>query len=147
MKTQKRLAAQIMKCGVNRVRVNLEDEEVTAAITREDVRQAIARGAIYKLPVKGTSKVRTRKKKRARRQGRSRGHGNRKGTKTARTPKKKRWMKQVRAIRRKLRDLRGSGEIDKKTYRRHYRNANAGLYRSKAHAEAMARKGAAARKG
>lgn len=140
MKTQKRLAAQILKCGENRIRLNLEDEEVAAAITRDDVRQAIARGAIYKLPIQGTSRVRARKKKIARQKGRSRGHGKRKGAKTARTPKKKKWMKQVRAIRRKLRDLKDSGEIDKKVYRRHYRNTNAGLYRSKAHAEAAARK-------
>jgi len=140
MKTQKRLAAQILKCGENRIRVNLEDEEVTSAITREDVRQAISRGAIYKLPLKGTSRVRARKKRIARQKGRSRGQGKRKGSKTARTPKKKRWMKQVRAIRRQLRSMKESGDINRKTYRRHYRNTNAGIYRSKAHAEAAARK-------
>ena len=140
MKTQKRLASKILKCGVNRIRINLEDEEVASAITREDVRAAISRGAIYKIPVKGTSRTRARKKKIARRKGRSTGYGRRKGPKTARTPKKTKWKKQIRAVRKKLRTLRDSGEIDRKTYRRHYGKANAGNYRSKAHAEAMARK-------
>ena len=141
MKTQKRLAAQILKCGTNRIRVNLEDEEVAAAITKEDVRQAISRGAIYKLPIKGTSRVRARKKAIAIKKGRSTGYGKRKGKKTARTPKKKKWVKQIRGIRRKLRELKSSGEIDKKTYRYHYGKANAGVYRSKAHADSAARKG------
>lgn len=140
MKTQKRVAAQLLKCGENRIRVNLEDEEVTSAITREDVRQAIARGAIYKLPIKGTSRVRARKKAIAKKKGRSKGHGKRKGKKTARTPKKQKWKQQIRAIRRTLRDLKDSGEIDKTTYRYHYRKSNAGVYRSKAHAKAGATK-------
>ena len=140
MKTQKRLAAQILKCGTNRIRVNLEDEEVTAAITKEDVRQAISRGAIYKLPEKGTSRVRARKKAIARRKGRSGGYGKRKGKKTARTPKKRQWVKQIRGIRRTLRTLKESGEIDKTIYRYHYGKANAGVYKSKAHVDAAARK-------
>jgi len=135
MKTQKRLAASILKCGQNRVRLNLEDEEAAMAMTREDIRAAISRRAIYKIPVKGTSRVRARKRKIAKSKGRHSGHGKRKGVKTARTPKKRAWITRIRALRRRLRELKASGEIDVPTYRKYYSYANAGMFKSKAQLE------------
>ena len=140
MKTQKRLAASVLKSGVNRIRVNLEDEEVAMAITREDVRSAIGRNAIYKLPIKGTSKVRARKRKKAKAKGRHSGHGKRKGHKSARTPKKRTWITRIRAIRRRLRELKANNEIDTATYHKYYRYANAGMFKSKAQIESAIRK-------
>ena len=44
-----------------------------------------------------------------------------------------RWMTRFRAQRSLLTELRGSGQITPTTYRRFYRNAKGGMFRSRAH--------------
>ena len=52
VRSQKQIAAKIMKIGVSRVRVKGE-KEVEEAITRNDIRTLITRGVIYKTKKKG----------------------------------------------------------------------------------------------
>jgi len=61
---QKRLAADILKVGISRVRIKPEElERVADAITRDDVRILIDEGAIYAVKKKGISKRERRKRK------------------------------------------------------------------------------------
>lgn len=131
---QRRLAAEILKCGVNRVWID-EDrcEEVAKAVTRDDVRVLIKGGAIKKRPIKGISSGRRKKMRMQKAKGRRRGVGSRKGAKYARLPRKRRWIMTIRAIRAYLKELRDSGAIDRHAYRIYYRRAKGGKFKSKAH--------------
>ncbi|HQN90669.1 MAG TPA: 50S ribosomal protein L19e, partial [Methanoculleus sp.] len=51
---QRRMAAAILKCGVNRVWFDPERQaDIEAAISRNDLRELIGEGAIRANPVKG----------------------------------------------------------------------------------------------
>lgn len=131
---QKRLASKILECGLDRVWLNPEaSEEIASAITRDDIRELIENGTIKAKPVKGVSRGRARALAAKRKYGHCKGHGSRKGKKGARTPKKEQWIKKIRALRRRLKELRAEGELDKSTYCRLYRKAKGGEYRSVAH--------------
>ncbi len=121
---QKRLAADLLKCGVHRVKIDPEKlEDVLDAITREDVKGLIKDGVIYKEQKKGVSRARARRRKK-------KGPGSRKGGKYSRLSRKEQWMRRVRAQRRKLRELRDRGLITKTVYRRVYRMVKAGAFKS-----------------
>ena len=123
---QKRLAADLLKCGIHRVRIDPEKlEEVSEAITREDIRRLIKDGVIYKEQKKGVSRARVRARKR-----KKRGPGSRKGKKYSRISRKEQWMMRVRAQRKKLRELRDRGLITKTIYRKIYRMVKAGSFKS-----------------
>lgn len=133
-RNQRRMAAELLKCGVNRVWVDpTRIEDVERAITRGDVRGAISEGSIVKKPVQGISRSRKAHLKNQRSKGRRRGPGSRKGAKYARTPRKETWMKTIRAVRSRLRELRDSKVIDRAAYRRFYRQAKGGVFKSRSH--------------
>ncbi|MEM4291908.1 MAG: 50S ribosomal protein L19e [Archaeoglobaceae archaeon] len=135
---QRRLAAEALKCGMNRVWFNPEMlGEIATASTKEDIRELIERGAIKRKPVKGVCRTRINAKRLKKAKGRSRGYGSRKGKKTARMPRKRLWIMRIRALRRRLKELKVSGEIDTKTYRLLYRKAKGGEFRSVAHLNAV----------
>jgi large subunit ribosomal protein L19e len=134
LKLQRRLAAEILKCGENRVWMDPDElETIAEAVTKEDVRGLIADGLIKRKPVKGTSRARARIKAIQRAKGRRRGHGRRKGKKTARMPRKRRWIIRIRALRKRLRELKESGKLETRTYRILYRKAKGGEFRSVSH--------------
>ena len=131
---QKKMAAQIMKCGVNRVWVDPRYvDQISSAVQKSDIRELIEDGMIKARAVTGTSRVRARKLAEQRAKGRRRGHGSRKGTARARLPKKERWMRTIRSQRRTLKGMRDEGTIDASRYRYYYRKAKGGSYRSIAH--------------
>jgi large subunit ribosomal protein L19e len=131
---QRRLAAQIMKVGVGRVKFNPErQEEVSEALTRDDIRALIKSGAISKKPEVGVSRGRARARERQKKRGRGRGGGHRKGTAKARTPKKRAWISMIRAVRDELRKMRSNGEITPSEYRRLYVQAKGNLFTSRRH--------------
>ncbi|MCX9012953.1 MAG: 50S ribosomal protein L19e [Candidatus Methanoperedens sp.] len=134
---QRRLAAEVMDIGVNRVWLNPDaSKDIAAALTREDIRKLIEEGKVGKNPVKGVSRGRARKLHEARAYGHRKGHGSRSGAKGARRPKKEMWMKRIRALRSMLRELKESKTIDVSTYRKLYAKAKGGEYRSRAHLKA-----------
>lgn len=142
MLTQRRLAARLLKVGINRVWIDPDPEvreEIEGAVTREDIRRLIKEGIIKKRPEKGTSRARARKIARQRAKGRRRGHGSRKGKMGARYPRKKRWIATIRALRDELRKLREAGRIDRHAYRRLYLLAKGGSFKSRAHLLAYAK--------
>jgi large subunit ribosomal protein L19e len=130
------MAAEILKCGENRVWIHPDyTEDVAEKITREDIRDAIDAGLIQARQKKGVSSANVKKAQLQRSKGRRRGHGSRKGTKKARYPKKERWIKTIRPLRERLRELRDEGKIDVRTYREFYRKSKGGMFKSKAHLE------------
>lgn len=133
VKYQRRLAADILKCGEDRVWIDdTMLDEVVEAITREEIRKLINNDVIKKKPVKGNSRGRIRYKQSQKKKGRKKGHGTRKGKKTAREPSKDSWKKRIRSIRRELRHLRDEGYIDKSTYRTFYNKAKGGTFDNRA---------------
>ncbi|MEE9237035.1 MAG: 50S ribosomal protein L19e [Thermoplasmata archaeon] len=134
LSNQRRMAAEILKCGENRVWIDPNrTEDVADAITREDIRSVISSGFVRKLPEKGQSRGRIRYRALQREKGKRRGHGSRKGAQAARSPKKKRWIRNIRPLRRLLRELRDEGKLDRSSYRKLYLRAKGGMYRSRAH--------------
>ncbi len=139
LSTQRRLAAHELGIGQSRVWIDPDPEasgELADAITREDIRAQIEAGKIKALPKKGNSRSRIRARAEKRAYGHRKGPGHRKGAKGARTPRKEQWMTKIRALRRRLKELRDSGEIDRHSYRLLYRKSKGGEYRSTAHLNA-----------
>ncbi|MBY9003619.1 MAG: 50S ribosomal protein L19e [Candidatus Lokiarchaeota archaeon] len=131
LKAQKRMAAQILKCGENRVYFDpYLIEDIRMAITREDIRNLIKEGVILKKYEQGISKYRKNVRHERKKKGRARGLGKRKGKRTARTPKKKAWMRKIRPQRRELKKLRDRKLITTATYRKLYKNAKGGMFQS-----------------
>ncbi|MDI9437365.1 MAG: 50S ribosomal protein L19e [Euryarchaeota archaeon] len=138
--TQKRLAAEILKVGVNRVWIDPDQsEEVSQAITREGVKKLIADGTIKARPKKGISSYRSKKIAQQKSKGKRKGRGSIKGAKGARNPKKKAWMTTIRALRTDLKDMRDNREINRTTYRKLYKMAKGGAFRSKSYMKTYAR--------
>ncbi|MFX0034992.1 MAG: 50S ribosomal protein L19e [Candidatus Hermodarchaeota archaeon] len=131
LKPQRRMAAEILKCGENRVYFDpYLIEDISLAITREDVRNLIKQGVIQKKYKEGISKYRKNLTHERKKKGRARGLGKRKGKKYARTPKKRAWIRKIRPIRKELKKLRDRKLITATNYRKLYKNAKGGMFHS-----------------
>ncbi|MEM0342997.1 MAG: 50S ribosomal protein L19e [Thermoplasmata archaeon] len=140
LSNQRRIAASLLKCGVNRVWIDPNRlEDVSDAITRADVRTLIDSGAIRAMQKKGVSRGRAEYLRAQRAKGRRSGHGSRRGRKGARKPAKEVWIQAIRPIRRRLRELRDEGKIDASTYREYYLRAKGGMFKSRPHLESHMR--------
>lgn len=136
LKSQKRMAAEIMDVGKNRVRIDPEmQDKVSEAITRQDIRNLIEGGAISKKDQKGTSKARAKHNKKQKAKGLRKGHGNRKGSKNARKGSKGKWMEKIRAIRTRLKEMRDEEEVTDEEYRKLYDMSKGGFFRDVKHLE------------
>jgi large subunit ribosomal protein L19e len=136
LKNQRRVAADILKCGVNRVWIDpARTEEVAEAVTRQDIRALIKNRWIRASQKRGISSGRAKYNANQKKKGKRKGTGSRKGTKYARYPKKRRWISTIRPIRRTLREYREKGLIDATTYRRFYLHAKGGMYKNIHHLE------------
>jgi large subunit ribosomal protein L19e len=134
LRNQKRLAADVMKCGASRIRIDPDRlEEVAGAVTRTDIRKLVDGGVITRVQKTGVSRGRGRKLQTQKAKGRRTGPGSRKGAKNARTNRKRTWVNRIRALRDVLRTLRDKGAIDATVYRQYYVRAKGGQFRSRAH--------------
>jgi large subunit ribosomal protein L19e len=123
VKGQRRLAAEILNAGVNRVWIDPEYlDRVEAAITRDEIKRLIHEGAIKKRSETGISK--------GRRTTRKRTQGKRKGSSIT---TKKLWIGRVRRQRRRLKELRDGKNVTKATYHKLYMMVKGGAFRSLAH--------------
>lgn len=137
LRNQRSIAASVLKIGVHRVWMDPEAAgEISQAITRQDIKELVSSGVIKAKAVKGVSRGRARKLDAKRAYGHRKGHGSRKGAKGARNPRKEQWITKIRALRRKLNELKADGTLDKSAYRKMYRKAKGGVYRNVAHMEA-----------
>lgn len=134
MELQKRLASQVLKCGLGRVRFDpVQLEEIKKAITAFDIQRLIGKGAIYKIQALGVSRARARVADAQKRKGRRSGHGSRKGRFTARLNPKTQWVANVRAQRDLLKHLRHGKLIKKDVFRNLYAKIKGGFFRSTRH--------------
>ncbi len=121
--TVKRLAADILKVGVTRIRIKEEDyTRVMEALTREDVRGLIDDGAVYSIRYVGPRTKPPRKRK---------GPGKRKGKKFSRKGEKEGWMERIRAQRTYLNLLLKSGEVPAQYKRKVYLKIKGGSFKGK----------------
>jgi large subunit ribosomal protein L19e len=132
--TQRRIAAAVLDCGIDRVCVDPENlEKVKMAITKDDIRLLINDGIIVKKQEKGISSARKKEVQEQKRKGKRKGPGSRRGAKGARTPKKEKWMNTIRPLRTLLKELRENEKIERSSYRKLYRMAKGGAFRSRNH--------------
>jgi len=128
---QRRLAAQILKVGQNRVWIDpARIDEVDGAITREEVRKLIHEKVIVSLPEKRVSRSRAKIIRSKKRLGRRSGPGSITGAGYAKITQKQAWMIRIRSLRRKLRELKASRVIIESTYTQYYRMAGSGRFQS-----------------
>jgi len=136
LRNQRRLAAQILKVGQDRVWIDPNRiEDVEAAITREEIRKLIHEGVIKPLKEKGVSRARARVVHEKKKKGLRRGPGSRSGAAKAKVSKKEAWMNKIRALRKRLRELKAQKVITKSIYRKLYVMAKSGKFASVADME------------
>ncbi len=125
MELQKRLAAQILKVGKNRIYLDASRlSEIKDAITKQDIRELIKEGAIKARRVKGISRGRFRKRLAKKKKGRSKGAGSRKGKRVSKRKGKQVWVKRVRLLRRVLMENKAKASKDYGKIRKEIRSGN-----------------------
>jgi len=133
-KNQKRIAASILKVGINKVWLDPSKlAEIKEAITRKDIKSLIGTKAIKAKPKIGQSKFRARKIKKQKSKGLRKGKGSRKGSRTARLPRKKEWMNKIRSQRKLIRSLKEKKLIKNKDCRNLLKKAKSGVFRNMKH--------------
>lgn len=126
LKTQKRMAAEVLGIGESRVWVNPEAAvDIAQAMTRDDVRELIKQGLIQEKPAKKQTRAKAKERVILKRKRKGIGQGKRKGRKKS---DKERWMERVRSQRRFIRGLKDKGTIDARAYRRYYLRIKGGGY-------------------
>ncbi|MEF8779541.1 MAG: 50S ribosomal protein L19e [Haloferacaceae archaeon] len=134
---QKRLAADVLDVGESRVWFDPEAQsEIADAITREDIRDLVEEGTIRAKDAKSNSRGRARERDAKRSYGHRKGAGSRKGKAGARKSSKEGWISRIRAQRRRLKELRDDGTIDRSQYRELYDKASGGEFEDVARLEA-----------
>jgi large subunit ribosomal protein L19e len=140
LRSQRRIAAEILKVGINRVWIDPEHlEDVEIAITREEIRKLVHEGAIRPTPKVGVSRVRARILHQKKRKGLRSGSGSKSGASHAKITKKQAWMQKIRAQRRTLREWKAKRALTEGAYRQLYMVAGSGAFGSVADMERYAR--------
>ena len=140
LRSQRRLAAEILKVGEEKVWIDSNrTEDVEAAITREDIRKLVHEGVIQRLPKQGVSRARARVLREKKKKGLRRGPGTKSGSNRAKITKKESWMRRIRALRRTLHEWKTSRAITEDAYRKLYKVANGGVFSSIADMERYAK--------
>ena len=134
----KKIASELL--GVGETRVWIEPTkvlEIVKCITKDDIRGKIKEGAIRKSNSAYASRSRARARQKKKRLGRKRGFGKRKGSRKARSEQRKSWISNVRAQRKKIKELREKGAIDQKTYSKLYKMVKGNYFKGKKYIEAF----------
>ncbi len=131
---QRRLSAQLLKCGRNRIKFDPNRlDDIKEAITKSDIRLLIKERAISKSPVKNTSRFWARKIKEQKSYGKQKGFGSRKGKKSSRLNPKRAWINKVRLQRSFIKSLRNQRIITSSAYNELYMKTKGGFFRSIRH--------------
>ncbi|MFB6089106.1 MAG: 50S ribosomal protein L19e [Candidatus Aenigmatarchaeota archaeon] len=134
LRSQRKMAADLLDCGMSKVWIDpSRQEEVNEAITKDDMRSLIKKGAIKKKKEKEQSRGGARIRQSQKKKGRRSGSGRRKGKKKARKADKEKWMEKVRSLRKEIKKLRDNGVIESSTYRELYGMIKGNYFRRKSH--------------
>ncbi len=138
LRAQKRLAADVLDVGKNRIWFDPEQQdEIAEAITRDEIRELVEVGTIRAKDAKTNSRGRARERAQKRAYGHRSGAGSRKGKAGAREKDKDAWISRIRAQRRRLKELRDEEELlNSSQYRELYNKASGGEFDSVARLEA-----------
>ena len=136
LKSQRRLAADILKVGETRIWIDPDRiDYVETAITREEIRKLIHEKVVKSLPEKGVSRARARVLAEKRKKGLRRGPGGKSGSARSKISKKQAWMNRIRPLRKRMRELKDSRAITENVYRKMYDMSESGAFESKADLE------------
>lgn len=128
LKTQKKMAASILKAGRSRLWINPEEfGRVESAITKEEIKKLIHEDVIVTRRERGVSRGRHRAKTRKKK---GRGAGSKKGSIHNR---KRVWVDKIRRLRFRLKELKGKKIITPNIYRKLVLLAKGGTFRSVSH--------------
>ena len=136
LKSQRRLAAEILKVGESRVWIDPDRMDyVESAITREEIRKLIHEKVVKVLPERGVSRARAKVLAEKRKKGLRRGPGGKSGSARSKISKKKAWMNRIRPLRKRLSEFKNSRAITVSTYRKLYDMSESGVFESKSDLE------------
>lgn len=136
LKSQRRLAAEILKVGEGRVWIDPERiDYVETAITREEIKKLIHEKVVKSLPEKSNSRARARVIAKKRKKGLRRGPGGKSGPARSKISKKQAWINRIRPIRKRLCELKETRTINQSTYRKLYDMSESGVFESNADLE------------
>jgi len=136
LSAQKELAADVLDVGKNKLWFDPDRQgDIAEAITREDIRNLVDEGIVRADPPEGNSRGRARGRNEKRAYGHQKGPGSRKGSAGARQSRKESWQSRIRAQRKRLKQLRDEGELDRSQYRDLYDKAGGGEFDSVADLE------------
>ncbi len=133
LKSKKRLVSRITGVGIKRIHFDSEHlDDITDAITRDDIRSLMTANTIKIKSLKGASRGRA-KIKRAQKSKRGTKQGSKKGTKGARVGKKEVYVKKVRSLRHILKVAKDRKDITNKEFWSLYKKVGGNTVRNKAH--------------
>ncbi len=133
LKSKKRLVSRITGVGIKRIHFDSEHlDDITDAITRDDIRSLMTANTIKIKSLKGASRGRA-KTKRIQKSKRGTKQGSKKGTKGARVGKKEVYVKKVRSLRHILKVAKDRKDITNKEFWSLYKKVGGNTIRNKAH--------------
>ena len=135
----KELASVVMNVGKQKLKINLKKyeenkETVDKAITKQDVREIVKLGVVYKERDTGHSRGRARKKLIQKKLKRKKGPGKKKGTPKARNKQNPHNLK-IRGLKKKLKELKTENKLKDKKYSKLYLMIKGNFFRGKKHLE------------
>ena len=133
LKSKKRLVSRITGVGIKRIHFDSEHlDDITDAITRDDIRSLMTANTIKIKSLKGASRGRAKTKK-IQKSKRGTKQGSKKGTKGARVGKKEVYVKKVRSLRHILKVAKDRKDITNKEFWSLYKKVGGNTVRNKAH--------------
>ncbi len=129
LKLQKKLAARIMHCGINKIWMDPDRlEDIKEAITSEDIKQLIKEKIIKKIKTAGIKSRAGKSRKKRKKKGRKRRIGK---IKKRINKRKQDYVKSIRKLRNYLKSLRKLKKIDSKKFNKLKRLAKSGHLKNK----------------
>ena len=116
LRKKRELISRVLGVGLNRVRFEPDKlDDISDAITREDIRSLVKKGTIWTVKLRGISRSR------------------------ARVGKKDVYVKRTKAMRRHLKILKARNEINRETFWALYKKIKGGNVRSLSHLRELAK--------